>query len=127
MRCRWGDAASDVTTPSLVTNTEIHCLSFARPSAGTVNVFVSLNAGADFHFTAQQYQFYRQPTLLRTGCLGATKGCLTTGPTEGTNPVQVLPDSLGFSKIPYDSIRFPLLSDLLRAGVHFPRSHTISP
>ena len=27
--------------------------------------------------------------LIRTGCLGATKGCLTQGPSIGDNPVMV--------------------------------------
>ena len=27
--------------------------------------------------------------MVRTGCLGAVKGCLTTGPTSGDNPLYV--------------------------------------
>ena len=60
-----------------------------RQTPGVVELYVSLNAGADFHATGQIFRFYKQPVLLRTGCLGATKGCLTTGPTIGNNPVQV--------------------------------------
>lgn len=91
VRCRWGgaEAATDVTVPSYISDTELRCESFARQSPGTVKVYVSLNAGVDFHATGQSFQFYTQPILLRTGCLGATKGCLTTGPTLGDNPVQV--------------------------------------
>ena len=54
-----------------------------------MDVYISLNAGADFHSTGQSFHFYNNPMLIRTGCLGATKGCLTTGPTQGKNPVQV--------------------------------------
>ena len=35
------------------------------------------------------YRYYKQPTLIRTGCLGAKKGCLTTGPSSGANPMKV--------------------------------------
>ena len=56
---------------------------------------VSLNTGQDFHGTGQHFVFYDNPTLLRTGCLGAKKGCLITGPTFGGNPMQVT--GLGFN------------------------------
>ena len=55
----------------------------------------SPNTGQDFHGTGQHFVFYDNPTLLRTGCLGAKKGCLITGPTFGGNPMQVT--GLGFN------------------------------
>ena len=90
-RCRWGgaEAANDVTTPISMTDTAIVCESYARQTAGTVELYVSLNSGADFHATGQTFVFYPQPVMLRTGCLGAVKGCLTTGPTTGNNPMKV--------------------------------------
>ena len=90
-RCRWGgpEASGDVTTPTILTDSMLVCFSFARPTAGTVELFVSLNAGADFHATGQKFVFYPEPVMLRTGCLGAVKGCLTTGPTSGINPMKV--------------------------------------
>ena len=46
--------------------------------------------GQDYHPTGTRYVYYVQPILRRTGCLGATKGCLTTGPTMGNNPVKAV-------------------------------------
>jgi hypothetical protein len=66
--------------------------------------YVSLNKGVDYHATGQSFVFYTQPTMVRTGCLGAVKGCLTTGPTTGNNPVKVT--GSGFSVfVDYSSAR----------------------
>ena len=83
------DVPADVTEPSLLTDTLMVCASYGGAGAKTVVLDVSLNTGQDFHGTDQHFVFYENPTLLRTGCLGAKKGCLITGPTFGGNPMQV--------------------------------------
>ena len=91
-RCRFGgvESGGDVSTPFFISSSEMRCSAFPRTGAGTVELYVSLNMGADYHGTGRRYVYYEQPLLLRTGCLGATKGCLTTGPTTGANPVKLV-------------------------------------
>jgi hypothetical protein len=43
VRCRFGEAASDVTTPHFVSDTQVSCAGFPSATAGTVQLFVSLN------------------------------------------------------------------------------------
>ena len=90
-----GDVPADVTEPSVLTDTLMVCASYGGAQAKTIVLDVSLNTGQDFHGTGQHFVFYDNPTLLRTGCLGAKKGCLITGPTFGGNPMQVT--GLGFN------------------------------
>ena len=92
MRCRWGGAEvpDDQTEPSVLEDGTIVCPSFVGADAKSVTLYVSLNTGQDFHSTGQTYVYYPNPTVLRTGCLGAKKGCLIEGPNSGGNPVQVL-------------------------------------
>ena len=90
VRCRWGVEEHAVTTPHVVADETLVCPSFRRLGPGTVELYISLNAGADYHATGLDFVFYHQPVMLGTGCLGATKGCLTQGPTAGLNPLRVV-------------------------------------
>ena len=135
-RCRWGNDASEathVTTPTVVNTTSMVCDSYSRqtcpvdPETGLprpfceVELYISLNSGVDFHATGQQYRFYTKPVMVRTGCLGAVKGCLTTGPTIGNNPVKVT--GMGFDVfVDYASARCRFLYG---GGVYFDRIATL--
>lgn len=73
------------------------CISFdlsASPAPALptipVEVFVSLNAGGDYHATGLFFTYYREPAVFLTGCKELqVKGCYTAGPTIGGNPVKV--------------------------------------
>ena len=125
-RCRWGglEASADITTPISVSPSELVCMSFDRQEQGPgeVELYVSLNAGVDFHPTGQVFAFYTQPVVVRTGCLGAVKGCLTTGPTSGENPMKVT--GIRFNVfVDYESARCRFL---YRGGVYYNRIATIA-
>jgi hypothetical protein len=99
-----------VTVPIVLTDSTIVCDSYKdiSLSAGQdfhdVIVDISLNDGQDFHDTTQQFRFYTSPDVTRTGCLGAKKGCLVEGPTDGGNPLQVI--GRGFNRyVDYERAR----------------------
>ena len=48
----------------LVTSSSLVCKSFDRGTPGTVQLYVSLNAGADFHATGLTFVFYTQPVMV---------------------------------------------------------------
>ena len=98
VRCRWGEEASGLVTPSFLSASRITCTTTPRAVVGVVRLYLSLNGIAPFEDTGLDFTYYRNPTLADVLSL-SPRG----GPSSGGTLVTVYAtglDALGLYKPP---------------------------